>query len=43
MNAKDGNRKSIPYQVYKEKAFLIKEGYIPNARHRIANDNGSQA
>ena len=28
-NALDGNRKSIPYQIFKEKAFLIKEGYIP--------------
>ena len=33
MNAKDGNRKSIPYQVFKEKAFLIKEGYIPRLNY----------
>ena len=31
--ALDGERKSIPYQTFKEKAFLIKEGYIPRLNY----------
>lgn len=31
--AKDGERKSIPYQTFKEKAFPIKEGYIPRLNY----------
>lgn len=32
-NAKDGDRKSIPYQAFKERAHLIKEGYIPRLNY----------
>ncbi|MCR5232148.1 MAG: Holliday junction resolvase RecU [Acholeplasmatales bacterium] len=31
--ANDGERKSIPYQTFKEKAFPIKEGYIPRLNY----------
>ena len=31
--ALEGERKSIPYQVFKEKAFPIKEGYIPRLNY----------